>query len=63
MLSPELEEKVMALQPDQVTDPVKAGDAVVVIKLQTRQESRYTGYEAAKQEMAQRLQAEILEKA
>ena len=42
---------------------MEAGDALVILNLQSRQASRYTTYDAAKQEMLQRLQTEILEKA
>lgn len=63
VLAPELETVVMALEPGEVSDPVEAGDALVVLSLQSRQASRYTTYEAGKQEMVQRLQTDILEKA
>jgi peptidyl-prolyl cis-trans isomerase SurA len=63
VLSPDLEAVALALEPGQVADPIPIADAIVVIKLVSRQPSRYTTYEAAKPEMLQRLQAEILEKA
>ena len=63
VLAPELESVAMTLEPGEVSEPVEAGDALVILKLGTRQASRYTTYEAAKQEMLQRLQTEILEKA
>ncbi len=63
VLAPELENVVMALEPGEISDPVEAGDALVVLSLQSRQASRYTTYEAGKQEMVQRLQTDILEKA
>ena len=63
VLAPELENVVMALEPGEVSEPVEAGDALVVLSLQSRQASRYTTYEAGKQEMVQRLQTDILEKA
>lgn len=63
VLAPELETAVMALEPGQVTEPVEAGGALVILKLVSRQESRYTSYEEAKGEMVQRLQAEILDRA
>jgi peptidyl-prolyl cis-trans isomerase SurA len=63
MLAPELETVVVGLEPGQVADPVEAGGALVILKLVSRQESRYRSYEAAKPEMVQRLQAEILDKA
>jgi peptidyl-prolyl cis-trans isomerase SurA len=63
VLAPELEAIVLGLEPGETSDPVEAGDAMVVLSLQSRQASRYTTYDAAKQEMLQRLQTEILEKA
>jgi peptidyl-prolyl cis-trans isomerase SurA len=63
VLAPELETVVMALEPGEISEPIEAGDALVVLSLQSRQASRYTTYEAGKQEMLQRLQTEILEKA
>jgi peptidyl-prolyl cis-trans isomerase SurA len=63
VLAPELETAVMQLEPGQVTAPIHAGDALVVLKLLTRQPSRYTSFDAAKDEMMQRIQAEILERA
>lgn len=63
-LAQELEDKLMVLEPGQVAEPTKYGDAVVVIKLLSRQPSRYAaGFEAAKQEMIGRLQGEIMERA
>jgi peptidyl-prolyl cis-trans isomerase SurA len=62
-LAPELDNIVFGLEPGQVTDPIKIADAIVVLQLAERQASRYTTYEAAKNEMLQRLQTEILEKA
>ena len=62
-MSAELEEVVMGLDEGQVSDPKLVGDGIVVVKLVDRQPSRYTTLEAARPEMMQRLQAEILEKA
>jgi peptidyl-prolyl cis-trans isomerase SurA len=62
-LAPELDNIVLGLEPGQVTDPIKIADAIVIIQLVERQASRYTTYDAAKNEMLQRLQTEILEKA
>lgn len=59
-LSPELEERIMALEPEDVTEPFRAGDAIVVVKLLSREPSRYTTFEAAREEMMQRTQNEIL---
>jgi peptidyl-prolyl cis-trans isomerase SurA len=63
VLAPELEAAVVPLEPKQVSEPVEIGGALVILTLLSRQESRYTTYEAAKPEMVQRLQNEILEKA
>jgi peptidyl-prolyl cis-trans isomerase SurA len=67
-LTPELDAAVMALEPGQVTDPIRIigarGDAnLVIVQLVERQASRYTTYAAARDEMLQRLQTEILDKA
>jgi peptidyl-prolyl cis-trans isomerase SurA len=62
-LAPDLENAVMQLEPGQVTDPIHVADAIVILRLAERQASRYTTYDAAKNEMLQRLQAEILDKA
>jgi len=63
MLAPEFENALMPLEPGQVTDPIQVQRGIVIMKLVSRQPSRYTTYEAAKNEMVQRLQTEILEKA
>lgn len=64
MLATELENEVMLLDEGQVSEPIDVGgEAIVIVQLLSRQPSRYTGYEAARQEMMQRLQTEILEKA
>lgn len=63
VLAPELETAVLALEPGQVADPVEVGGALAILRLESRQPSRYTTYEAAKAEMVQRLQTEILERA
>jgi len=62
-MSPELETALLPLEPGAVTAPMRAGDAVVVMKLLSRQPSRFTSLEAARPEIMQRLQAEILNKA
>lgn len=62
-LTIELENALMPLEPGQVTDPIQVGDAIVIVQLTERQASKYTTYEAAKAEMLQRLQSEILDKA
>jgi peptidyl-prolyl cis-trans isomerase SurA len=62
-LAPELDAAAATLDPGQVTDPIKVADALVILQLTDRQASRYTNYEAAKNEMLQRIQTEILDKA
>jgi peptidyl-prolyl cis-trans isomerase SurA len=66
-MAADLDAAVLALEPGQVTDPIKVVDkdgyGIVIVQLVERQPSHYTGYEPAKQEMLQRLQTEILEKA
>jgi len=62
-LAPDLEAAVMALEPGQVSEPIKVADAIVVLQLNERQASRYHNFEEAKTEMLNRLQTEILEKA
>lgn len=63
VLAPEFENAAMALEPGEVSDPVVVDRGIVILKLQTRRASRYKSYEAHKDEMVQRLQTEILEKA
>lgn len=62
-LAPDLEAAVMPLEPGQVTDPIHIADAIVILEVAERQPSRYTTYDAAKNEMVNRLQQEIMEKA
>jgi peptidyl-prolyl cis-trans isomerase SurA len=63
-LAPELETAVMALEPGQVTEPIRVeGGDLVVLQLVERQASRFPSFDAAKPEMLNRLQTEILEKA
>lgn len=63
VLAPALEEALMAIEPGQITAPMRAGDAIVIVKLLSRQPSRYTTLEAARPELLQRLQAEMVSKA
>jgi peptidyl-prolyl cis-trans isomerase SurA len=63
VLAPEFENAAMALEPGEVSDPIVMDRAIVILKLQTRRASRFKGYEEHKDEMVQRLQTEILEKA
>jgi peptidyl-prolyl cis-trans isomerase SurA len=62
VMSPELEAVLAPLEAGDVAAPTRAGDAIVILKLLSRQPSRYTTYEAAKSEMVQRYQAELLER-
>ncbi len=59
----DLEAALMTLDPGHVTDPMRAGDALVVMKLVERAPSKYTTLEAARPEMMQRAQSEVLERA
>jgi peptidyl-prolyl cis-trans isomerase SurA len=63
MLGPELEAASLPLEPGDVSAPVHVGQAVVILKLLSRQPSRYSGLKEARPEMIQRLQAEIMDKA
>jgi peptidyl-prolyl cis-trans isomerase SurA len=63
VMAPELEAALMTMEPGQVAEPMRAGDAVVVMKLVSRAPSHYTTLEAARDEMIQRAQAEVLDKA
>lgn len=63
VMSADLEAALLPLEPGQIAGPIEAGDAVVVLKLIERQASRYTTFEDARNEMIQRLQADILDKA
>lgn len=62
-MGPELEAALLPLEPGAVSAPMRAGDAIVVMKLLSRQPSRFTSLDAARPEIMQRLQAEILNKA
>lgn len=63
VLSPDLEAAIMLVEPGEVASPVRVGQAIVVMKLLSRQPSRYTTFKDARPEMIQRLQAEVMEKA
>ncbi len=63
VLAPELEAEVLPLEPGEVTNPVQVGQVFVVMKLLSRQPSRYASFKEARPEMIQRLQAEIMDKA
>ncbi|MFO0591185.1 MAG: SurA N-terminal domain-containing protein [Polyangiaceae bacterium] len=62
-LAADLENLVLPLEPGEISAPLHVGQAVVVMKLVSRQPSRYTSFKEAKNEMIQRLQSEIMEKA
>lgn len=61
-LTPEIEDKIMPLEPDQFTEPMRVGDAILIIKLLSRQKSRFTTLDAARPEIMQRMQNEIFVK-
>lgn len=63
VMSPELEAAIFQLKPGEVAAPLPAADALVILKLVSRQPSRYTTFDAARGEMIQRVQNEIFEKA
>jgi peptidyl-prolyl cis-trans isomerase SurA len=63
VLAPEFESAVMALEPGEISEPIVVDRGIVILKLMSRQASRYKSYEESKDEMVQRLQTEILEKA
>jgi peptidyl-prolyl cis-trans isomerase SurA len=62
-LAAELDAAVQALEPGQITEPIPVAEAVVIVQLVERQPSRFTTFEAAKQEMGVRVRAEKLENA
>lgn len=61
-LSEAFEQVVFPLEPGDVSDPIDAGDGIVIIKLLSRQKSRFTSFEDARDEMVQRVQNELLQK-
>ncbi len=63
VLAQELENLVLGMEPGQIAEPVRIGDLIIILRLVSRQPSRYTTFDAAKNEMVQRLQGEILERA
>ena len=62
-LGADLENLAMPLEVGEISAPLQVGQAVVVMKLVSRQPSRYTTLKEAKNEMIQRLQSEIMDKA
>jgi peptidyl-prolyl cis-trans isomerase SurA len=63
LLAEPLEQAAMRLEIGAVSEPFRFKDAIVILKLVNRQPSRYTSFEAARAEIAQRVQAEKLDKA
>jgi peptidyl-prolyl cis-trans isomerase SurA len=59
-LSEEVEARVLPLEPGEFTQPFRLADSFIIMGLKTRQPSKYTTFEAAKDEMVQRVQNEIL---
>jgi peptidyl-prolyl cis-trans isomerase SurA len=62
-LATKLERVAMSLEPGEVSEPFRFKEGLVVMKLISRQPSRYTTLEAAKGEMLQRIRAQKMEKA
>jgi len=58
-----LEKVALGLGLGEVSEPFRYQDAIIVMRLTNRRPSRYTSFEAAQNEMAQRVQNEKLEKA
>lgn len=63
MIAADLEAAVVPLEPGEIANPVAMPQAIVILKLLSRQPSRYTTLKEARNEMIQRLQNEIMEKA
>ncbi|MSP24643.1 MAG: peptidylprolyl isomerase [Myxococcales bacterium] len=61
VLSEELEDAALTLEPGEVTEPFPYQDGIAVLALTNRQPSRYPSFEAAQSELAQRVQGEKLE--
>ncbi|MFO0554983.1 MAG: peptidylprolyl isomerase [Polyangiaceae bacterium] len=59
-LAEDIEAHIMPLEPGQFSEPFHFADAILIVGLQSRQPSRYTTLEAAKEEMTSRVQNEIL---
>jgi len=63
VLAPEFENAALDLEVGEISEPIQVDKGIVILKIISRQPSRYTSLDAAKGEMVQRLQTEILEKA
>lgn len=59
-LSKEIEDRLVPLEPGGVTESFRFQDAFLIMSLTARAPSRYTTFEAAKEEMAARVQNELL---
>lgn len=59
-LAKDLEDRLLPLEPGQFTEAFQFQDAFLIMALQSRQPSKYTSFEAAKEEMGVRVQNEIL---
>ena len=62
-LSKELEDRLMNLEPSEIAGPFMFKDAVVIIKLISRQPSRYASLKEAQGEIMQRVRAQKLHEA
>lgn len=60
VLSGPLEAAVLSLESGGVTAPIELEGSLFIVKLQSRQPSRYTGFTAARTEMTNRLQSKLL---
>ncbi len=63
LLAEPLEKVALGLGLGQVSEPFRFKDAIVIMRLSNRQPSRYSSFEAAQDELSQRVQTEKLEKA
>lgn len=59
-LTKDLEDRILPLEPGQFSEVFQYQDAFLIVALQSRQPSKYTTFEAAKEEMGLRVQNEIL---
>jgi peptidyl-prolyl cis-trans isomerase SurA len=62
LLAEELEAKTLELEPGQISDPFRFKDAIVILKLISRQPSRYTSYDTARDELFERVRGEKLQR-
>jgi peptidyl-prolyl cis-trans isomerase SurA len=59
-LAPEIEERLLGLEIGQIAEPFRVADAIVVATVLRRAPSKYTTLEAAKPELVQRVQNELV---